>query len=122
MAIIGTEWIDFVVYTLGGIHIEQIVFDHWFWYKELLPSLQAFFGDHVLSSLDVPPEAVDSQTSVQKDVVDGKRQGAEPPDRELVTIAPVGKSHNAVDVEVGRSEVFLDHDQSRILDHDGSSA
>lgn len=53
MAIVGTEWCDFVVYTLAGIHVERIIFDTHFWDDKLQPSLQSFFRCHVLPKLDI---------------------------------------------------------------------
>ena len=51
MAIVGTEWCDFVVYTPVGLHVERVVFDYSFWEDKLLPSLQRFFRNHVLPEL-----------------------------------------------------------------------
>ena len=51
MAIVGTEWCDFVVYTPVGLHVERVTFDCRFWEDELFPSLERFFRNHVLPEL-----------------------------------------------------------------------
>ena len=51
MAIVGTEWCDFVVYTPVGLHVERIAFDYHYWEDELFPSLKRFFRNHVLPEL-----------------------------------------------------------------------
>ena len=51
MAIVSTEWCDFVVYTPVGLHVERVAFDYRFWEDELFPSLERFFRNHVLPEL-----------------------------------------------------------------------
>ena len=43
MAVIGSPWCDFVVFTTGRLHIERIVFAPDFWSTKLLPCLVKFF-------------------------------------------------------------------------------
>ena len=51
MAIVGTEWCDFVVYTPVCLHVERVLFDYSFWEDTLFPSLQKFVRNHVLPEL-----------------------------------------------------------------------
>ena len=43
MAITGTKWCDFIVYTFKGLHIERIYFDDVFWSDVLLKLEQFYF-------------------------------------------------------------------------------
>ena len=58
MAIGERPWCDFVVFTLKGISIQRIPFDHDFWSDKLFPRLETFYNDCVAPELISPVHAL----------------------------------------------------------------
>jgi hypothetical protein len=52
MAIGERPWSDFVVYTMKGISIQRIPFNHTFWTDKLFPKLNSFYDNCVLPELN----------------------------------------------------------------------
>lgn len=48
MAITGSQWCDYVLYTFKGLHVQRVSFNKKLWEENIAPSVNIFYIDHFL--------------------------------------------------------------------------
>jgi hypothetical protein len=51
MAISGTKWCDYILYTIPGLHVVRVYFDQAMWQNCILPKVDTFYFNHFASKL-----------------------------------------------------------------------
>ena len=51
MGVMGCDWCHFVIWTEGGLFVEEIPFDGHLWKDTMLPNLTAFYRDKLIPEI-----------------------------------------------------------------------
>jgi hypothetical protein len=51
MAISGTKWCDYILFTIPGLHVVRVYFDQAMWVNTILPKVESFYFNHFAAKL-----------------------------------------------------------------------